>query len=68
MLKVWYLDAQVALVGARKNSIAAGYALVAAIGRLNSRKLGLGVRHYQPKEHYRAVKDLWFGLRTPSGR
>ncbi len=62
------LDAEVALVDARSARITAGYALVAAIGRLNSKTLGLNVRHYEPKEHYRAVKDLWFGLRTPSGR
>ncbi len=62
------LDAQVALVGARKASITAGYALVASIGRLNSRQLNLPVRHYSPSQHFNAVKDLWFGLRTPSGR
>lgn len=62
------LDAQVALVGARKARITAGYALVASIGRLNSQQLNLPVRHYSPKQHYNAVKDLWFGLRTPSGR
>ena len=62
------LDSQIALLSARKAKIAAGYALVAAMGRLSSQKLRLHVRHYQPKEHYEAVKDLWFGLRTPSGR
>lgn len=62
------LDSQESLVGARKARITAGYALVAAMGRLNSRRLGLPVRHYDPVEHFDAVKDLWIGLRTPSGR
>jgi len=62
------LESQVALVNARTARVSAGYGLVSSIGRLNSRRLGLPVRHYQPKKHYKAVKDLWFGLRTPSGR
>ena len=62
------LDAQVSLVGARKSRLTAGYALVAAMGRLNSRRLRLPVRHYDPVEHFEEVKDMWFGLRTPSGR
>lgn len=69
------LDAQSILLNAlelqvqsRRNQVVAGYALVSAIGRLNSRALGLSVAHYSPKEHYLAVKDKWFGLRTPTGR
>ncbi len=62
------LTAQLSLLTARKAQVDAGYALAASIGQLNSRNLRLPVRHYQPKEHYRAVKDLWFGLRTPGGR
>ena len=62
------LGAEESLVEARKIRVTSGYALVAAMGRLDSRRLQLAVRHYQPTEHYFAVKDLWFGLRTPSGR
>ena len=62
------LDAQVSLVRARKSRLTAGYALVAAMGRLNSRRLGLPVRHYDPVAHFDEVKDMWLGLRTPSGR
>ena len=62
------LNAQVALVQSRQAQVNAGYGLVSAIGKLNSRELGLAVSHYNPEEHYRAVKDLWYGLRTPSGR
>ncbi|MEL6785049.1 MAG: TolC family outer membrane protein [Pseudomonadota bacterium] len=61
------LNAQLNVVESRKAQVDAGYALVAAIGRLGGRTLGLHVRHYDPKEHYNKVKDLWFGLRTPSG-
>lgn len=61
------LNAQINLVEARKAEVDAGYALVSAVGRLSSRNLRLAVRHYDPKEHYNAVKDKWFGLRTPSG-
>jgi outer membrane protein len=28
----------------------------------------LKVAKYNPKEHYNAVKDKWYGLRTPDGR
>lgn len=58
---------ELANTSARARTVA-GYALVSAIGRLNSRRLNLKVRHYEPKQHYEAVKDRWYGLRTPSGR
>ena len=61
------LQAQINLLDARKAQVDAGYALVAAIGRLTSRTLRLNVRHYRPEDHYKAVKDLWYGLRTPTG-
>jgi len=62
------LNARELQVQSRRDQVVAGYALVSAIGRLNSRTLKLRVAHYSPKEHYSAVKDKWFGLRTPSGR
>jgi len=30
--------------------------------------LALNVTEYRPKEHYNAVKNKWFGMRTPDGR
>ena len=48
--------------------VAASYELVAAIGRLNARTLGLPVKVFDPDEHYVAVKDKWYGLRTPDQR
>lgn len=62
------LNAQELEIQSRRNQVVAGYALVSAIGRLNSQTLGLNVRHYRPKAHYNEVKDKWFGLRTPTGR
>lgn len=62
------LSAQLQLVNAKRNRIVAGYALLSSVGRLSAQKLRLPVRLYKPKEHYKKVKDLWFGLRTPSGK
>ncbi|WP_153768866.1 TolC family outer membrane protein [Labrenzia sp. CE80] len=69
------LDAQrelvtqrVNLVTAQRNRIVGGYQLVSSIGRLDADTLNLTIARYQPKEHYTAVRDKWFGLRTPDGR
>lgn len=62
------ITAQVALATAERDIIVAGYALLSAIGRLNAERLELNVVKYEPEEHYIAVKDKWFGLRTPDGR
>ncbi|MGO1160389.1 TolC family outer membrane protein [Brucella pseudogrignonensis] len=62
------VDIQIALVQAEANSIVASYALLAASGRMTARDLQLQVAQYKPEEHYNAVKDKWFGLRTPDGR
>ena len=37
-------------------------------GALSADRLGLQVAMHRPEEHYEAVKDKWFGLRTPDGR
>jgi outer membrane protein len=62
------LDAQVNQVLAQRDRIVAAFSLIAAIGRLNEHELNLPVARYDPKNHYKAVKDKWFGLRTPDGR
>ncbi|MEC9343757.1 MAG: TolC family outer membrane protein [Pseudomonadota bacterium] len=62
------IDAQLDLVAARRDVIVAGYALLSAIGRLDENHLGLAVAKYEPADHYNAVRDKWFGLRTPDGR
>ncbi|WP_081816399.1 TolC family outer membrane protein [Fodinicurvata fenggangensis] len=60
------LDAQVSLVRARREDIVASFRLLSAIGRLTAEELGLDVAYYEPEEDYRAVRDSWFGLSTPS--
>ena len=48
--------------------VASSYELVAAVGKLTADRLGLHVAAYDPDEHYVAVKDKWYGLRTPDQR
>lgn len=62
------LDAQISLAQAERDVVVSSYALMSAVGRLTARNLGLQVALHDPKEHYNAVKDKWFGLRTPDGR
>ena len=61
-------DARIGLVNAERDVVVAGYAVLSGSGRLTVRRLGLGVAEHKPEEHYKAVKDKWFGLRTPDGR
>jgi outer membrane protein len=62
------IAAQINLVSAERDVIVASYAILSATGRLSVKKLALPVEEYKPEEHYNAVKDKWFGLRTPDGR
>jgi outer membrane protein len=62
------LSSRVALVTAQRDRVVASYGLVAAMGRLSSRSLGLKVARYSPSVHYDQVRDKWIGLRTPDGR
>ncbi len=62
------LSAQIALAQSERDVVVSSYALRSAIGRLTAQKLGLRVAMHDPKEHYEAVEDKWFGLRTPDGR
>ncbi len=62
------LSSQELLVNSRRNEQVADYAILSATGRLNNKRLALRVKNYEPKEHYRAVKDKWYGWRTPDGR
>jgi len=62
------IAAQINLVSSERDVVVASYAILSAMGRLSVHTLGLNVAVYDPKEHYEAVKDKWFGLRTPDGR
>ncbi len=55
------LDAQVALVRARRDFIVAGYAVLQAVGRLTADQIGLPVDYYNPDLHYQAVRDQIWG-------
>jgi outer membrane protein len=62
------LNAQILLATSERDAIVASYAVLSAIGRLSSDQLKLAVVRYNAEDHYLAVKDKWFGLRTPDGR
>lgn len=55
------VQAQVLQVNAEKSRVVAGYQLLAAIGRLTARDVGLSVPLYDPEENYRRVRDKWIG-------
>ncbi len=63
------LNAQRDLVIARTTLVKCGkeprgcapYQLLAAIGHLTAKDLGLGVAIYDPERNYDRVRDKWFG-------
>lgn len=61
------INAQISLANSSRDLLAAGYAILSAIGRLNVTQLNLNVAEYYPDDHLMAVEDKWFGLRIPSG-
>ncbi|WP_408015672.1 TolC family outer membrane protein [Rhizobium alarense] len=62
------LDARENLVLAQRTAVVASYSLLASMGQLTVAGQGLDVAEYRAEEHYEAVKDKWFGLRTVDGR
>ena len=60
------VNAQINLAQAEHDHVVATYATLSAMGRLSARQLRLGVEHYDPGSHYRAIKDKWYGLSTPN--
>ena len=62
------LTAKLAQVTAQHDRVVASYTLLSAIGGLSAEKLGLRVARYDATDHYKQVRDKWFGLRTPDGR
>ncbi len=62
------ITAQVTQVGAEHDAVVASLGILSATGQLTAEALGLAVDNYDPDEHYVAVKDAWYGLRTPDGR
>jgi len=62
------VNARVALVSAQRDRVVASYTLLASVGRLSPRTLGLQVPVYDAQVHYHQVRDAWIGVRTPDGR
>jgi outer membrane protein len=62
------LNARETLIVARRDLVVARFALLSAMGRLSAEDLDLNVAVYDPAEHYDAVKNKAFGVRTPDGR
>jgi outer membrane protein len=62
------LNAREGLASANRDAVVASYSVVAAMGHLTIDTVGLKVARYEPEEHYKKVKDKWFGLRTVDGR
>jgi TolC family type I secretion outer membrane protein len=57
-----YLDSRVALVRAQRDEFVAGYELMSAIGRLSVAHLRLDVTPYDTEQHYREVRNKFWGL------
>jgi outer membrane protein len=55
------VQSQVLQVNAERARVVAGYQLLAAVGRLTARDIGLSVPLYEPEENYRRVRDKWIG-------
>lgn len=62
------VNARVALVTAQHDRVIASYTLLAAVGALSAKRLGLPIVTYNPQLHYDQVRDAWVGVRTPDGR
>jgi outer membrane protein len=62
------LQARVQLVSAQHDQVVNSYNLLAAIGRLSIRSLGVSVPAYDPRVHFDQVKNRWIGVRTPDGK
>jgi outer membrane protein len=56
------------LINAQRDRVVASYTLLAAVGRLDHKRLALGTPEYDVQVHYQQVRDAWGGLRTPSGQ
>ncbi|SRR6266536_334222 len=62
------VSARARLIQAQRDRVIASYTLLAAIGRLDHRRLALATPDYDSQTHYHQVRDAWHGLRTPAGQ
>ncbi|MGE4221420.1 MAG: TolC family outer membrane protein, partial [Alphaproteobacteria bacterium] len=56
------LDAQVDLVRAERDEVVARFEVLAAVGQLTARSIGLGAELYDPEVHYTQVRGKLWGL------
>lgn len=61
------LDSQVTLVRSERDEVVAAYQLQSSVGHLTARRLNLPVTPYEPNQHYREVRDAWFGGSSTGG-
>lgn len=62
------INAQIAEAQNEAVIVSSSYEVVEAVGRMTAERLGLHVQSFEPDEHYVAVVDKWYGLRTPDQR
>ncbi|MCA3555488.1 TolC family outer membrane protein [Aestuariivirga sp.] len=55
------VQAQVLQVTAERNRVVSGYQLLAAIGHLTAKEVGLKVPVYDPDANYKRVRNKWIG-------
>ena len=60
------LDAQSALVTARRDEYVAAFTLLSAVGQLTAERLALPVKVYDPVTHYQKVRNKWIGTEPPT--
>jgi outer membrane protein len=60
------LSAKENIAQSARNAVVSSYSALAAMGRLTIADQDLQVAEYRANDHYEAVKDKWFGLRTVS--
>lgn len=61
------LDARVSHVRSERDKLVAAFELLNAMGRLTAKDVGLTVDLYDPREHYKEVRDKWFGGTSTGG-
>ncbi len=55
------VNARIVQVSAERDRVVTAYQLLAAVGRLTARDLGLAVAYYDAEQNYRAVRGKWIG-------
>ena len=61
------LDSRVAHVRAQRDEVVATYQLLSSVGRMTARDMELPVTLYDPREHYKEVRDKWVGGKSQGG-